>query len=155
MKKKLLPSLFLLIAFSPLLLVGQKALDLKAFPKLTYSAKYAVKTNDKLHPVFESTASYQTRTGTVEQGKGVNKMSFLNMEMPQSGSLKISVDINGDFTSFDLRPLASAPTATRAGNTLSFTVTKPQQLVLRLNGSWENTLCIFLPDTKSASTRYL
>ena len=120
--------------------------DLSSIKNLTYSNKYSVSVNGTERLVYEDTESLQKRGWTEEQSNGIKKMSFMNFDLPQSGSALVEIEMTDTFITYDFRPFADAAklNISREGKKLSFEVDKPQQLVLRLDNSWENVLCIFV-----------
>lgn len=120
--------------------------DLSSIKNFSYSNKYSVTVNSVKRLVYENTESLQKRGWTEEQSNGIKKMSFVNFDLPQSGSAQVEIEMTDDFVTYDFRPVAGAAklNISREGKKLRFDVDKPQQLVLRIDNSWDNVLCVFV-----------
>ena len=119
--------------------------DLSSIKNLTYSDVYKVYVNGTEKWVLEGKESLQTRGFVVEQAPDINYQSFVNFDLPQSGAAQISIVVTGGFQSFDFRPfaLADALNPIVVGDTIKLQISDPSHLVLRINGSWDNVLCLF------------
>ncbi|MBP6385133.1 MAG: hypothetical protein KA313_04915 [Pseudarcicella sp.] len=120
---------------------SQAQLDLSPINNLKYSPTYSLKANGTNKLVYESTESFQTKGGSTEYGNEVKKMSFANFDL--QGTTTIEITISKAFKTFDFRPLNANISAIREGNKITFTLQNPQKIVLRIDNSWDNTLCIF------------
>jgi hypothetical protein len=77
----------------------------------------------------------------IEDTSTASFASFASFDM--DGTVKVTVTCNKPVTGAKLLPTASGVTPEFLGNTVTFTVTKPSQLTLEVNGNWVNSLHLF------------
>ncbi len=75
--------------------------------------------------------------------------SFSSFDM--GGPVKITVIFTEDVTSAKLLPASSGIKPECIGNTITFTVAKPGQLTLEVNGNWVNSLHLFANPIEAAA----
>jgi polygalacturonase len=67
--------------------------------------------------------------------------AFVSFDM--KGMATVSVTVEGGAQSAKVLPSSSGITPTISGNRISFTISKPSQLTLEVNGDWMNSLHLF------------
>jgi polygalacturonase len=104
------------------------------------SSRFTVMVDRQSAPVYTAASrviAALSSPGETQQGEA----AFVSFDM--SGSVTVSVTQVGGVKTAKILPTSSGITPTLAGNRVSFTITKPSQLTLELNGDWMNSLHIF------------
>jgi hypothetical protein len=133
--------IFILFHFNFLALYAQP--DLKDIINFNYSDEYQLWVNDSSIFVYESIQSYQNRGFTVERGNGINKMSFANFDLPETGSASVKVVLPKPASDYELRPLNLDFNVNYQGNEISFSIGTIEKILIKEKSSWNNSLTIF------------
>ena len=104
------------------------------------SSRFAVTVDGQNAPVFvaRSTAIVSLASpGDTQSGEA----AFVSFDM--TGSVPVTVTVPGGAKTATILPASAGVHPTVAGNRVSFTVTRPSQLTLEVNGDWMNSLHLF------------
>jgi len=104
------------------------------------SGRFSVAVDKQDRPVYvaKSTAiAALAEPGTTRTGEA----AFVSFDI--EGTAAVSVTVRGGAQSAKILPSGSGVTPIISGNRISFTVSRPSQLTLEVNGDWMNSLHIF------------
>jgi len=124
--------------------------DLSSLKYLEYSAKYQVKVNGIIIPVYRSLYNGDQYGVNWPYGphltNGIRKMSFASFDLPQTNGDSLSFEItlldDSNFDNYDIRPWNNTINEIVTSKVLKFSIHKQQKLVITTNDKFEDVLVL-------------
>ena len=151
----LFPGLFLVVSFLAFITSPAPAQAPTAPKEEPLSPAFSVSVGSTPVPAYlaricDLTPEQRRTLGTIVSGQTA-QTSFASFDL--AGSAQVSVKCAVPVQSVKILPSSSGIAPVVSGNTVSFTVSKPGQLVLEINGDWIGSLQLFInpPETDAPS----
>lgn len=125
------------------------------------SSRFQVRVNGRSAPVSTAVVRCidKVRTATSPEVQLPGEAGFVSFDMDR-GPVRVTVDCDRDVAAAKLLPSSYGLTPRISGRTVSFTLNRPGQATLEVNGDWNNSLHIFAnpietpPDSNDANVIY-
>ena len=120
------------------------------------STNFTVTIGSNSVPVYVATVATadpakRRRISTRDELSFADTTSFASFDL--HGSAQVSVECPGSINSAKILPASSGVTPTVSGNRVVFTVSKPCQLELDVNGDWVHSLQLFVNPMETDAPR--
>ena len=107
-------------------------------------ADFAVRVNGMGIPVYQ----FNQNPATGNRNPANTRATFGTFSF-ENGSVTVEIDVNVPMHSFRILPTNTGIDVTRRGNTLTFTLDEPRQLMLEINGEIDGQLMLFANEPSS------